>query len=180
MGGKSAGQSEAGAVDVDSALCKRLLMGYFKHPQGLCFFPYPADWAPVNAVTGGAFFAAQALGGDLLFEAFALRGPSQAETIPRIRKALLESLRSDHPSLSVLSTENPRCDYSCELVRVAYSEKVAGRFFKVGTISDLYILADGTHALCLLFKVAKGKHASAQAAFEQVMLGARLYASDNW
>lgn len=155
-------------------------MSYFKHPQGLCFFSYPADWAPVNAVTDGAFFAAEALGGDLLFEAFALRGPNQAETIPRIRKALLDSLRSDHPSLAVIPAESPRCDYGCELARVAYSEKVAGRFFKVHTVSDLYVLADGTHALCLLFKVVKGKHASMQAEFEQVARSARLYASDNW
>ena len=155
-------------------------MKYFTHPQNLCSFSYSEEWTPTKVVTEGAFFAAQGSGGELLFEAFALLGPNQAETIPRIKKALLGSLKSDHPFLSVILTHWPDCDYDCELTRVAYSEQVAGRFLKVQTITDLYVLADGTHALGLFFKVVKGKHPAMQTAFEQVMRSARINPSENW
>lgn len=155
-------------------------MRSFTHPQGLCSFSYPEQWTPTRAITEGAFFAAQGFGGELLFEAFALLGPDQAQTIPRIMKATIASLKSDHPFLSVLLTHYPECDYNCELKRVAYSEQMAGRFSKVQTITDLYVLAEGNHALGLFFKVVKGRHPEMQAAFEQVMRSARFYASDNW
>ena len=150
------------------------------HPQSLCSFSYPAEWTPAQAITEGAFFAAQAFGGELLFEAFALLGPNQAQTIPRIMKATIDSLKSDHPFLSVVLTHYPECDYNCELKRVAYSDQVAGRFSKVQTITDLYVVADGTHALGLFFKVVKVRHPAMQAEFEQVMRSARLYASEKW
>lgn len=154
-------------------------MRYFTHPRGLCSFSYPDQWTATPPITDGAFFAAHAFGGELLFEAFALSGPNQAQTIPRVMKATLDSLKSDHPFLSVLSTHYPECDYNCELRRVAYSEQVAGRFSKVQTITDLYVVAEDTHALALFFKVVKGRHPAMQAEFEQVMRSARLNAS-NW
>ncbi len=169
------------AVQNDANLKSRSLMEYFSHPQGLCSFSYPAEWKPTEVVTQGACFAAQGFDGELLFEAFTLLGPSAEETIPRIRKAMIQSLRSDHPQLSIVLVES--CEdsaYPCELTRVAYSEKVAGRFLKVETITDLYLIADGNHALGLFFKVVKDRHAAMQGPFEQVMRSARMHNSENW
>jgi hypothetical protein len=155
-------------------------MSHFTHPRGLCSFAYPEEWTATHPITDGAFFAAQAFAGEILFEAFALLGPNQAQTIPRVMKATIDSLKSDHPFLSIVLTDYPECDYNCELKRVAYSEQMGGRFSKVQTITDLYVLADGNHALALFFKVVKGRHPAMQAEFEQVMRSARLYASENW
>ena len=162
-------------------LKSRSLMEYFSHPQGLVSFSYPAEWNRTEVVTREACFAAHGFDGELLFEAFTLAGPNPEETIPLIRKAMIQSLKSDHPQMSVVSTES--CvgfAYPCELTRVAYSEKVSGRFSKVETITDLYLLADGNHALGLFFKVVKERHAAMQAPFEQVVRSARVYASENW